>query len=83
MIFNVGGSLCKMSSYDLHEFASAQTQNLYSYRYTSHRTGSALCQLSVTLMHVQCVSAELTPGFMLCSVLPLIMSAEAKLRCRN
>jgi hypothetical protein len=45
-----GRSRCKMGSPDLHEFAAARMQNLYSHR------SSALCALSVMLMHEQCVS---------------------------
>jgi hypothetical protein len=50
MTFLLGRSRCKMGSPDLREFASACTQNLYV------RRSSALCSLSVTLMHAQGVS---------------------------
>jgi hypothetical protein len=46
-----GRSRCKMGSPDLQEYAAVRMQNLYA------RRSSALCSLSVTLMHAQCVSA--------------------------
>jgi hypothetical protein len=45
-----GRSRCKMSSHDLQEFAAGRMQNLNASRI------NALCSLSVTLMHAQCVS---------------------------
>jgi hypothetical protein len=51
--FYVGTLSIYIVSPDLHEFAAARMQNLYA------RSSSALCSLSVTLMHAEHVSAEI------------------------
>jgi hypothetical protein len=52
----LGRSRCKTGLPDLQEFAAARSQNLYAHR------SSTLASLYVTLMHAECVSAQLMRG---------------------